>query len=123
MMMSGEFVLIGLPLHTNLSFFGVSEIRTDCYWCVRYDPGCRFIRGRHWHSDIRPIKQCSTHQLGTMADEDQQRSDEDRIIESLVLEGRQRLYEDLDFLPTRQSLYQSEKQIPEYDDEVFQSVL
>ncbi len=58
-----------------------------------------------------------------MADEDQQRSDEDRIIESLVLEGRQRLYEDLDFLPTRQSLYQSEKQIPEYDDEVFQSVL
>lgn len=53
---------------------------------------------------------------------EEHRSDEDRIIESLVLEGRQRLYEDLDFLPTRQSLYQSEKQIPEYDDEVFQSV-
>jgi hypothetical protein len=55
--------------------------------------------------------------------DDDQRNDEDRIIESLVLEGKQRLYEDLDFLPTRQSLYMSEKQIPEYDDEVFQSVL
>lgn len=50
------------------------------------------------------------------------RNDEERIIENMMLDGRTALYEDLDFLPTRQSLYNSEKQIPEYDDEVFQRV-
>ncbi len=54
--------------------------------------------------------------------EEELRNDEDRIIENLLLEGHNRLYDDLDFLPTRQSLYLSEKQIPEYDDEVFQHI-
>ncbi len=54
--------------------------------------------------------------------EDEGRNDEDRIIENLLLDGHNRFYEDLDFLPTRQSLYLSEKQIPEYDDEVFQQI-
>eukprot|EP00981_Chlorochromonas_danica_P009924 scaffold2913_cov181-Ochromonas_danica.AAC.18 len=51
------------------------------------------------------------------------RNDEERIIENMVLDGRTDLYEDLDFLPTRQSLYNSEKLIPEYDDEIFQRVV
>lgn len=52
----------------------------------------------------------------------EERNDEERIIENMLLDGRNTLYEDLDFLPTRQSLYNSEKQIPEYDDEVFQRI-
>lgn len=65
------------------------------------------------------------------------RTDEDRIIETLIIEGNDSIYEDLvryssvhviileltltftkDFLPTRQSLYNVENIIPEYDDEV-----
>lgn len=52
----------------------------------------------------------------------EERNDEERIIENMLLDGRTALYEDLDFLPTRQSLYNSEKMIPEYDDEVFQRI-
>ncbi len=47
-----------------------------------------------------------------------QRNDEERIIESIVLEGERRLFEDFDFLPIRQSLYNTDHTIPEYDDEV-----
>jgi hypothetical protein len=50
------------------------------------------------------------------------RTDEDRIIEALVVEGKQALYEDIDFLPLRQSLYNVENVIPDYDDEVSQSI-
>lgn len=46
------------------------------------------------------------------------RSDEEKIIEGLILEGLRKQYEDLDFLPIRQSLYNIENVIPEYDDEV-----
>ncbi len=52
----------------------------------------------------------------TMADS--QRNDEERIIESIVLEGERRLFEVFDFLPIRQSLYNTDHTIPEYDDEV-----
>jgi hypothetical protein len=50
------------------------------------------------------------------------RTDEDRIIEALVVEGKQGLYEDIDFLPLRQSLYNVENVIPDYDDEISQSI-
>ena len=43
------------------------------------------------------------------------RSDEEKIIESLILEGKSRLYEDNDFMPIRQSLYNVKTVIPEYD--------
>lgn len=49
---------------------------------------------------------------------DDQRTDEDRIIETLIIDGAKKLYEDMDFLPTRQSLYNAENVIPEYDDEI-----
>ena len=55
-----------------------------------------------------------------MAEED--RTEEDRIIDNMVIDGIDKLYEDLDFIPARQSLYNSEKMIPEYDDEVFQQI-
>ena len=55
----------------------------------------------------------------TMEDD---RTDEDRIIEALVVEGKQALYEDIDFLPLRQSLYNVENVVPEYDDEISQSI-
>jgi hypothetical protein len=51
-----------------------------------------------------------------------ERTDEDRIIEALVVEGKQGLYEDIDFLPLRQSLYNVENVIPDYDDEISQSI-
>jgi hypothetical protein len=50
------------------------------------------------------------------------RTDEDRIIEALVVEGKQALYEDIDFLPLRQSLYNVENVVPEYDDETAPSI-
>ncbi len=51
-----------------------------------------------------------------------ERTDEDRIIEALVVEGKQALYEDIDFLPLRQSLYNVENVVPEYDDEISPSI-
>lgn len=53
---------------------------------------------------------------------DDYRTDEDRIIESLVVEGKDALYEDIDFLPLRQSLYNVENVVPDYDDEVSQNI-
>lgn len=50
------------------------------------------------------------------------RTDEDRIIEALVVEGKHALYEDIDFLPLRQSLYNVENVVPVYDDEISQSI-
>jgi len=51
------------------------------------------------------------------------RTDEDRIIEILLIEGSQRQYEDNDFLPVRQSLYNVETIIPSYDGDVFSHIL
>eukprot|EP01035_Chromulina_nebulosa_P020461 gene20461-26549_t len=49
-------------------------------------------------------------------------SEEDKIIESLILEGLRRSYDDSDFLPIRQSLYNIENVIPMYDDEISASI-
>eukprot|EP01038_Epipyxis_sp_PR26KG_P006934 gene6934-9488_t len=49
-------------------------------------------------------------------------TDEDRIIENILIEGTGDLFEDIDFLPSRQSLYNNETVIPEYDDEIFQRI-
>lgn len=48
------------------------------------------------------------------------RTDEDRIIESLVIDGKNVVatYDDADFLPVRQSLYNVQTVTPEYDDEI-----
>lgn len=54
--------------------------------------------------------------------DEEYRSEEDRIIETILLDGQKAFYDDLDFLPARQSLYNSEKNIAEYDDEIFQHI-
>ena len=46
---------------------------------------------------------------------DDNRTDEDRIREVLIIEGQQRQYEDSDFMPVKQSLYTQEHITPEYD--------
>jgi len=56
-------------------------------------------------------------------DYSEERTEEDHIIETLIVNGNKKLYEDLDFLPTRQSLYNTEKYIPEYDDEIGQRIM
>ncbi len=50
-------------------------------------------------------------------------SDEDRIINNLVIEGNNRLFDDTDFLPIRQSLYTNVSNIPEYDGDTFHRVV
>lgn len=50
-----------------------------------------------------------------MANIEEERSDEDRIIEVLIIEGQNRQYEDTDFMPVKPSLYLSEKHVPDYD--------
>ena len=49
---------------------------------------------------------------------DGERTDEDRIIESLVIAGVNTVYQDYDFLPVRNSLYNIENFVPEYDEDV-----
>lgn len=51
------------------------------------------------------------------------RSEEDKIIESLILEGNRRIYDDNDFLPIRQSLYNVENIVPMYDDEISPNII
>lgn len=51
------------------------------------------------------------------------RTEEDKIIETMVIEGNHKQYDDNDFLPIRQSLYSVHTIIPEYDDEVFHRVV
>lgn len=51
------------------------------------------------------------------------RTDEDRVIEQLVIEGTSRLYEDSDFMPIRQSLYNVKTVIPDYDLDYAQSII
>ena len=48
----------------------------------------------------------------------EQRTEEDQIIELLGMEGSGALFEDTDFIPNRQSLYDNEGFIPYYDTDV-----
>lgn len=50
-------------------------------------------------------------------------SDEDRIINNIIVEGNGRLFDDTDFLPIRQSLYTNVSDIPEYDGDTFHRVV
>lgn len=47
------------------------------------------------------------------------RTEEDKIIETLLIDGVSipNTYDDVDFLPVRQSLYNIQTITPEYDDE------
>lgn len=47
-----------------------------------------------------------------------EQSEEDFIIENLELDGRGRQFEDADFMPIRQSLYEIESIAPQYDEEM-----
>ena len=49
---------------------------------------------------------------------EEERSDEDRIIEVLIIESQGREYEDQDFMPLKHSLYLSENHVPDYDVEM-----
>lgn len=51
-------------------------------------------------------------------EEEDVRTDEDIIIETLIIENEQRMYEDIDFLPIRQSLYTIESIPPSYDQDI-----
>ena len=51
-----------------------------------------------------------------------ERTDEDRVIEIIKIEGNLRVYEDVDFLPIRQSLYEIEDIPPAYDEEIVQNI-
>jgi len=46
------------------------------------------------------------------------RTEEDKIIEILQIEGEKCMYEDTDFIPGRQSLYELEEMVPSYDEDV-----
>ena len=52
-------------------------------------------------------------------------TDEDRIIEDLPRDGANVIkhYEDLDFLPIRQTLYNVPTVTPDYDDEIFPQIV
>ena len=50
--------------------------------------------------------------------QEEERSDEDRIIEVLIIESQGREYEDQDFMPLKHSLYISDTHVPDYDVEV-----
>jgi hypothetical protein len=51
------------------------------------------------------------------------RTDEDRIIETMIIERNANSYDDTDFVPIRQSLYTVATAIPEYDDDVFHQIV
>jgi hypothetical protein len=51
------------------------------------------------------------------------RTDEDRIIETMIIERNNNQYDDTDFVPIRQSLYTVATAIPEYDDDVFHQIV
>lgn len=51
------------------------------------------------------------------------RSDEDKIINNIIIEGNNRQFDDTDFLPIRQSLYTNVAEIPEYDGDTFHRVV
>ena len=50
------------------------------------------------------------------------RMEEDRVIEIIKIEGGLRQYEDVDFLPIRQSLYEIEDIPPSYDEEASNNI-
>jgi hypothetical protein len=47
--------------------------------------------------------------------EENYQTEEDRIIELLTLEGENNFFEDTDFIPNRQSLYETEGVVEDYD--------
>ena len=51
-----------------------------------------------------------------------ERTEEDKIIEILQIEGDS-MYEDTDFIPSRQSLYEIEEIVPEYDEDVVNQIV
>lgn len=50
------------------------------------------------------------------------RTEEDKIIEILQIEGGN-FYDDMDFIPGRQSLYDVEDIIPQYDEEIVDHIV
>jgi hypothetical protein len=50
-------------------------------------------------------------------------TDEEKIITTLMIEGSRSLYDDSDFLPIRQSLYNYESIVPLYDDDIGASIM
>jgi hypothetical protein len=55
--------------------------------------------------------------------DNQERTEEDKIIEILNIEGRRALYEDTDFLPSRYSLYERSGIVPAYDSLASSSII
>lgn len=51
-----------------------------------------------------------------------ERTEEDKIIEIIEIEGKNSLYEDSDFIPSRHSLYEKNGLIAEYDNVVSSSI-
>ena len=51
------------------------------------------------------------------------RSEEDKIIEVMVIEGLDKQYEDADFVPSRSSLYENIEVIPYYDEKISSQVI
>lgn len=51
------------------------------------------------------------------------RTEEDRLIEILEIEGGNQMYEDNDFIPSRQSLYEIEEMVPPYDEDVVSQIV
>ena len=45
------------------------------------------------------------------------RTEEDKIIEIIIVEGKNALYEDYDFIPNSQSLYEVNGFVPAYDEQ------
>jgi hypothetical protein len=58
-----------------------------------------------------------------MNEDIEETNEEDKIIESIILEGNNKIFDDTDFLPIRQSLYSIHTVIPEYDDEIFHRIV
>jgi hypothetical protein len=50
-------------------------------------------------------------------------SDEERVVSSLKPHNGSKIFDDMDFLPIRQSLYSNPANVPEYDCEVFHRIV
>jgi hypothetical protein len=49
-------------------------------------------------------------------------TDEERIIQSIIDEEAGRVFDDSDFLATKQSLYINPTNVPEYDGDIFHQI-
>ena len=54
---------------------------------------------------------------------DELRTEEDKIIEIIKIEANNTPYEDSDFIPNQQSLYETEGFVPFYDNEVAKNIV